>query len=103
MEERKYKLKRKKIFDMCPGDLWVEEYFGGDVVRMFVGMIDEPETEMLWDDLIEIHFEEHYVWMVNVVMGSGTWLKNEILHVDAYPEHRNFDVLIDDVESLEDV
>lgn len=93
MKEWKYKLKRKKIFELHPGDLWVEEYFGGDVVRMFVGVIDNPETQTLWDDLIEIHFEERYVWMVNVVMGSGAWLKNEILHVDAYPEHASFSVL----------
>ena len=87
---------------MCPGDLWVEEYFGSDVVRMFIGVINDPETETLWDDLIEIHFEERYVWMASVVMGSGLRLKNEILHIDAYPEHANFSVLVD-VESYEDV
>ena len=94
---QKYKLKKKNIFEMCPGDVWVEEYFGGDVARMFIGILDEPSTETLWDDLIEIHFEERFNWVVSVILGKFDLLQGSIVEIDSYPEHRSFYV-IDDME-----
>ena len=90
---QKYNLKKKNIFEMCPGDVWVEEYLGGDEVRMFIGILEEPSTETLWDDLIEIHFEERFNWIVSVQLGRRDSLNNSAIEIDGYPEHRQFHVV----------
>jgi hypothetical protein len=94
---QKYKLKKKNIFEMCPGDVWVETYLEEDVARMFIGILDEPSTEMLWDDLIEIHFEERFNWVVSIFLGKFDLLQGNIVEIDSYPEHRSFYV-VDDME-----
>jgi hypothetical protein len=98
MKKRQFATYKKEIKDLIPGDLWVQEYFGGTVVRMFVSHTNEPGTETLWDDIHETHFEERYIWTMNVVMGSSKWLKTSDLHIDAYPQDAKVDVINFDPE-----
>jgi hypothetical protein len=92
MTQESCKTTLKKISDMKPGDLWVQHYFGGTIIRMFVGFIENSTVEQVWDDLHELHFKEEYNWVVCVMMG-GKWLNSSPIYIDALPKDAKIEIL----------